>query len=219
MKRKGSIPTFNLWLTGQFESAEQSLLVGIERLHDGVGMFPDFAFFDCQSCHHSLKDVRWTKRRADGVLPGSLRLHMPNMVILDAVARALGSDDIRDEFTKCESEYNKFSATGQNRNLPGLHRTCWRACQQPEKTWAREFSNTEVVAVRRALLGNAASDRASDYSEAEQIYYSFESLCYTLNEYDRCASALDQLFESISDSDNHSPYSFSRLAKKLVGNF
>ena len=218
VQRKGSIPTFNLWLTGQFESAEQSLRVGVERLHDGVGMFPDFAFFDCQSCHHSLKNVRWTKRRADGVLPGSLRLHMPNLVVLDAVARALGADDIRDKLQSAKVNTIHSAQLGRKQFASAAQKML-ESLAAARKTWTREFSRTEVAAVRRALLENAAADRASDYSEAEQIYYSFESLCYTLDEYDRCAGTLDQLFESIANSDSHNPRSFSRLAKNLIGNF
>ncbi|ASJ74290.1 multiheme c-type cytochrome [Granulosicoccus antarcticus] len=218
VKRKGSIPSFNLWLTGQFESAKQSLNVGVQRLHDGIGMFPDFAFYDCQSCHHSLKNVRWSKRRTDGVLPGTLRLHMPNIVVLDSVARALGADDIQQ--TLQGEKINTIKAAQQSRqDFATAAQSMLNSLAAARDTWARKFSNTEIVAVRRALLENAAADRASDYAEAEQIYYSFESLCYTLDELDRCASTLDQLFESISDSDTFSPRSFSLLAKKLVDSF
>jgi hypothetical protein len=82
------------------------------------------------------------------------------------------------------------------------------------KSWIRKFFNTQIVAVSRALLENAASDRASDYAEAEQIYYSFESLCYPLDEIGLCADALDQLFESISNSATFSPHNFAQLAKQ-----
>lgn len=217
-QRKGSIPSFNLWLTGQFESAEQSLNVGIQRLHDGVGIFPDFAFFDCQSCHHSLKNERWTKRRSDGVLPGSLRLHMPNLVVLDSVSRALGSDDLRQSLQGAKVTTIKAAQRGKQ-VFTNAAQNMLDNLNVARQAWDRDFSTAEIVAVRRALLDSAAADRASDYAEAEQIYYSFESLCYTLGEIDRCAGALDQLFESISNSDSYSPRNFSRLAKDLAASF
>ena len=218
VKRKGSIPGFNLWLTGQFENAEQSLNLGMQRLHKGVGIFPDFAFFDCQSCHHSLKDTRWTKRRSDGVKPGSLRLHMPNIVILDAVARALGADDIRDALQAAKINTINAAQLGKQ-EFSVAAQSMMKSLKTARNAWAREFSSMEIIAVRRALLDNAAADRASDYSEAEHIYYSFESLCYTLNDIDSCAGALDQLFESISNSDTYSPRNFALLAKKLTSSF
>lgn len=217
-QRKGSIPSFNLWLTGQFESAEQSLNVGIQRLHDGVGIFPDFAFFDCQSCHHSLKNERWTKRRADGVLPGSLRLHMPNLVVLDSVSRALGSDDLNQRLQGAKVTTIKAAQRGKQ-VFVNAAQNMLDTLSVARQAWDRDFSTAEIVAVRRALLDGAAADRASDYAEAEQIYYSFESLCYTLGEIDRCSGALDQLFESISNSDTYSPRNFARLAKDLAGSF
>lgn len=218
VQRKGSIPSFNLWLTGQFESAKQSLNVGVQRLHDGVGIFPDFAFFDCQSCHHSFKDVRWTKRRTDGVKPGSLRLHMPNIVVLDAVASALGSDDIRETLQGAKVNTINSAQLGRQ-EFTDAAQSMLEGLATARETWDRKFSNSEIVAVRHALLENAAADRASDYAEAEQIYYSFESLCYTLDEFDRCAGALDQLFESISDSDTYSPRKFAQLTKTLTDIF
>ena len=88
-----------------------------------------------------------------------------------------------------------------------------------QKQWQRAFTNDEIRAVRRALLDSAAADRASDYAEAEQIYYGFESLCYALDDIDQCTDTLDLLFESIADSDTYSPRNFSRLAKKLAARF
>ncbi|MFK7858364.1 MAG: multiheme c-type cytochrome [Granulosicoccus sp.] len=218
VERKGEIPSFNLWLTGQFESAEQYLTVGIERLHDGVGMFPDFAFFDCQSCHHSLKDTRWSKQRTDGVQPGSLRLHMPNLVILDAVARALGSDNLQTSLQGAKISTIK-SAQRSRQEFNEAAQIMLESLAIARANWDRDFSNDEIGAVRRALLDNAAADRASDYAEAEQIYYSFESLCYTLDEIDRCTVALDQLFETISDSVSYSPRNFARLSRTLAKDF
>lgn len=218
IERKGAVPGFNLWLTGQFESAEQHLAVGIQRLHDGVGVFPDFAFFDCQSCHHSLKNVRWSKQRANGVLPGSLRLHMPNLVVLDAVARALDANDI--QMALQGAKVNTIKSAQQSRQeFTEAAQRMLGSLAAARDTWSREFTDVEIKAVRRALLENAAADRASDYAEAEQVYYSFESLCYALNDIDRCADALDQLFESISESDTFSPWNFSQLSKALVNNF
>lgn len=218
IERKGSIPSFNLWLTGQFESAEQYLKVGVERLHEGVGLFPDFSFFDCQSCHHSLKDTRWSKRRTDGVQPGSLRLHMPNLVVLDAVARGLGAEGIQQKLQGAKVRTIQSAQQGRQ-EFAQAAQGMLESLTAARSDWARGFSDTEVSAVRRALLDNAAADRASDYAEAEQIYYSFESLCYTLNEIDRCIPALDQLFETISDSDSYSPGSFARLARNLADIF
>ena len=88
-----------------------------------------------------------------------------------------------------------------------------------QSQWQRVFTNEEIRAVRRALLDSAAADRASDYAEAEQIYYGFESLCYALDDIDQCTETLDQMFESIADSDTFSPRNFSRLAKKMAARF
>jgi len=218
VERKGNIPGFNLWLTGQLKATEQTVRLAVERLHDGVGALPDFAFYDCHSCHHSMKNRRWTSRRADGLQPGSLRLQLPNLVTLDAVARALGATELQQQLSNTRIATLRAAQGGPDA-LASSAGALVQALGTAKAQWDREFSVEEIRAVRRALLDNAAADRASDYAEAEQIYYSVESLCYTLNEADQCINALDQLFEAIADSDTFSPGKFSRLAKALAGSF
>jgi hypothetical protein len=218
LERKGGIADFNLWLSGQLKAAELTVELAVTRLHDGVGVLPDFAFYDCHSCHHSMKRQRWTARRADGLQPGSLRLQLPNLVTVDAVARALGATELQaalqdsriDILRAAQNTQQVFtkSATALIENLSAA-----------QKQWQRAFTNDEIRAVRRALLDSAAADRASDYAEAEQIYYGFESLCYALDDIDQCSDTLDLLFESIADSDTYSPRNFSRLAKKMAARF
>jgi hypothetical protein len=218
LERKGGIADFNLWLSGQLKAAELTVELAVTRLHDGVGVLPDFAFYDCHSCHHSMKRQRWTARRADGLQPGSLRLQLPNLVTVDAVARALGATELQaalqnsriDTLRAAQNTQQVFtkSATALIENLSAA-----------QKQWQRAFTNDEIRAVRRALLDSAAADRASDYAEAEQIYYGFESLCYALDDIDQCSDTLDLLFESIADSDTYSPRNFSRLAKKMAARF
>lgn len=218
LERKGGIADFNLWLTGQLKAAELTVELAVTRLHDGVGVLPDFAFYDCHSCHHSMKRQRWTVRRADGLQPGSLRLQLPNLVTVDAVARALGATELQAALQESRIDILR-AAQNTQQVFTQSATTLIENLSAAQKQWQRVFTNDEIRAVRRALLESAAADRASDYAEAEQIYYGFESLCYALDDIDQCTETLDLLFESIADSDTYSPRKFSRLAKKLATRF
>jgi len=81
------------------------------------------------------------------------------------------------------------------------------------------YSDAEVTTVRRALLDAAASDRASDFAEAEQVLYSFETLCLALGDIDACGPALDKLFEGVGIYDDYKPGAFARLAKSIAPGF
>jgi len=216
--RKGMIPGFNLWMSGQFESAKQQVSVATGSMFDGPGIFPDFAFYDCDSCHHSTNNLRWTSKRADGLEPGSLRMHLPNLVVLDSLMRAVGKDGlataVNNERKKAlvaaqrgESTFNKAAASFLN------------VLESASAEMDREYSGEEVRAVRRALLQAGAEDRASDFAEYEQVIYSFETLCETLGDMDKCLPVLDQFYDTVKQFDNYNPRQFSKVAKSAVKQF
>lgn len=218
VQRKGSIPRFNLWLIGQFISAEETLKVAIDRLHDGVGIFPDFAFYDCHSCHHSMDQKRWTRHRADNLAPGSLRLMLPNMAVIEATAATLGNKELRKTIRTLRIKTMR-AAQGSKSGFNDTAGQLLSELTRTRESFPATFSDKQVSAVRRALLQTAGADRTSDFGEAEQIYYSLETLCLALDQLDSCGSALDQMFESIANANTYSPGKFARLAKKLASRF
>lgn len=217
IERKGFTPGFNLWLEGQFISAIQGLEVAIARMHDSVGIFPDLAFYDCDSCHHSTNNLRWSSTRADGLQPGTLRLQMPNVALLLAYARATGSDAIADQLQSAKRQV-LHSAQGSKDGFKNSANAMLGLIRQLREQSKRDFSNAEVSAVRLAILQAAGSDRASDFAEAEQVIYSFESLCIVLKEIDKCAPELDKLFDGVKRFNDFNPTKFARIAKSVSSN-
>ena len=216
--RKGFIPGFNLWMSGQFESAKQVLSVASTRMFAGGGVFPDLAFYDCDSCHHSVNNLRWTRKRADGLNPGSLRMHLPNLVVLDSMMRALGKVELASAVDKKRKKVLVAAQRGEAafvKAAKSLRSELDRASAELD----RQYTEAEIRAVRRALLESGAKDKASDFAEAEQVIYSFETLCLTLNEMDKCLPVLDQFYDSVKQYDQYKPRQFSKVAKSVVGKF
>ncbi len=218
VERKGLIPGFSLWMTGQFESAKQQVNVAGLRLHDGFGIFPDFAFYDCDSCHHSTNNLRWTRARADGVIPGSLRLHMPNLVVIRSILDAVGTKEQIDNL-EARRKHTLLAAQGAKGKFVESAKSLEAALDTLYQQLNREYSADEIRKVRRSLLNSAAADRASDFAEAEQIIYSFETLCLTLGDIDSCSSALDSFYEDVQLFDKYKPRQFSKIAKAISGKF
>ena len=216
--RKGFIPGFNLWMSGQFESAKQILSVASARMFAGSGVFPDIAFYDCDSCHHSVDNLRWTRKRADGLDPGSFRMHMPNLVVLDSIMQALGKVELAstvDAKRKDALVAAQRSEVAFKRAAESLENELDRASDELN----RQYTDAEIRAVRRALLEASAQDKASDFAEAEQVIYSFETLCLTLDEMDKCLPVLDQFYDSVKQYNQYKPRQFSKVAKSVVGQF
>ena len=217
-QRKGRIEGMNLWLTGQIESTRRMLtLLQTDMFHNG-GMFPEFAFYDCHSCHHPMDKIRWNAQRAGtGIKPGTLRLQTQNLVVLQAVTET-------------------FEPAALN-ELVGLTNALIRAGQRDRATvtsaakalqdWVekrdvltrRQFSAADVTAMRRTLVKYGATDKAGDYAAAEQIVLGLESLSYSLGDRDKKKAALDALYNAVKNDTAFSPQQFASAAASAQRSF
>ncbi len=167
--RKGEIPGFNLWLTGQMEAARRYLELVGERLASDVGMYPELALYDCHGCHHDMDDKRWSQVRVGpGIAPGSLRLQHQHLLIIQSVVEVLESSAVKAELADAT---NAFVRAGQE-SMAGVEQSSqallnWLGSRQQE--WSRRsFDRNTIVTVRRAIIQSAATGRMSDFGAAER---------------------------------------------------
>jgi hypothetical protein len=218
-KRKGKIEGANLWLTGQLESARRNLELLQSPAAHPAGMFPELAFYDCQACHHSTQDLRWTAKRAGaGIRPGTLRLQKPHLVTLQAAAEAIGSPAALKQLVDGTAALVRSGQAG-----PAAVKTASTALLATLRTidpWSRRaFSRADVVKLRKTLLKYAATDLASDYVVAEQIVLGAESLSYSLGDQDRVKAGLDALFKAVESDATFSPARFAEVARGVQARF
>jgi len=219
-QRKGEIPGFNLWLTGQLEAARRYLELAGQRLGTNTGIFPELALYDCHGCHHEMDDKRWTPARGGpGVSPGSPRLQDQHLVIVQAVVGVVESAAARTEMSAASAA---FVRSGQE-NIASVGQTSqalitWLESRKRE--WStRQFDKNTIVAVRRALIQSAADGNMSDFNSAEQVYLALESLSYTLGDRQQKTAALDRMYKEVENDSSFSPASFSRTAQNVRGQF
>ena len=219
-QRKGEIPGFNLWLTGQVEAARRFMEIAEQRIGAGTGIYPELALYDCHGCHHEMDDKRWTPARGGpGVSPGSLRLQDQHLVIVQAVVGVIESAAAKTEFAEASAA---FVRSGQE-NIANIGQTSqalitWLDTRKRE--WStRQFDKNTIIAVRRALIQSAASGNMSDFNAAEQVYLALESLSYTLDDRQQHTGALDRIYDEVENDSSFDPSSFSRTAQNLQGQF
>jgi hypothetical protein len=216
--RKGRIEAVNLWLAGQFENAQRLLALLQTDLSRPQAMLPELAFYDCHSCHHSLKEIRWTRERAgDGVLPGTLRLQTHSLIVVQAVAEALGDADAA-----------KLGVARQGLVRSGISSVAAvKDAAKPLQDWlnarqgwlSRNFSRQEATRIRRTLVEYSAADRASDYGTAEQMVLGAESLSHALGDQAKLKAALDVLYGAVKNDAAFDPGRFAAAARSVVRQF
>ncbi len=219
-QRKGEIPGFNLWLTGQVEAARRYLELAGQRLGTDTGLYPELALYDCHGCHHDMDDDRWTPARGGaGIAPGSPRLQDQHLLIVQAVVGVIESVAAKTEMTEASAA---FVRSGQE-NVASVRQTSqalitWLESRKRE--WStRQFDKNIVVSVRRSLIQSAAAGNMSDFNSAEQVYLALESLSYTLGDRRQLTSAIDRMYNEVEDHSTFDPSSFSRTAQNVQGQF
>jgi len=219
IERKGKIDEINLWLAGQIENERVYLTLLQGPLFAHAGLMPELAFYDCFGCHHALDKPRWTPERAGpGIAPGTLRLQRQSLLMLQAVAEAIGEGASANEIAESGNALTRAGQTDMAAVRDDARKlSAWLNAREP---WTkRTFSRAEITAVRRTLLSYAAKDRSSDFMAAEQVVLGVESLSYALGDHDKHGSDIDALYNAVKTSSSFDPAQFAGAARQVAGHF
>jgi Cytochrome c554 and c-prime len=213
VERKGQPSGFDVWRAGQLQSARRHLeLLNTPLLREGV---PDFAFFDCHSCHHPMDDLRWAdERRQQGLEPGGLRLQDQHLYMLRAVASVLAPGEL-ENLRRLQVSYLK---AGQN-SVPATRAAAAELARwidsQPWTTG--KASAAQAVAVRKAIGQMGANGTLTDFAAAEQAFLGIESLSYHIGDHGRLQGALDAVFATVETDRSYDPAKFRAAMTRLAG--
>lgn len=219
IERKRPVLGFNLWLSGQLAAADNYLQLLQGKVLQDTGITPEFALYDCHSCHHSMDDIRWSdQRRRQGLEPGQLRLQDHHLLMLKAVASVL-QDSEREALQSAiasllKSGQSSYSAT--RREAQALQ--SW--LQEHGGQWLdRNFGPTEMRAIRKTLAQYGANGELNDFAAAEQAFWSIENLSLNLGDADAQAKILDDLFAIIESDKSYSPARFRAVSRTALARF
>lgn len=218
IERKGSISGMTLWVTGQLTAAKDFLALLKSPIFRATTLYPEFAAYDCDSCHHTMNNVRWTRQRVgEGVKTGSLRLQTQNFLMLQAAAQVIDPASVEE----LKAARNDLIRAGQT-DLAALS-TAVERCDRwlgSHKNWSeRQFSAAEAKQVRQAVLGLGAADDAFDYLSAEQVVFSVQSLSFSLGDYPQRKPGMDLLFAAVKSEYTFNPSQFAQAAKSAQAKF
>jgi hypothetical protein len=84
VERKGRITNVQVWATGQAIALIKRMDAVLDPNHAPHGFWPEFAFFDCQSCHHEYG--AYARPTTTGLGPGTVKFNDANEVMLRVAA-------------------------------------------------------------------------------------------------------------------------------------
>jgi hypothetical protein len=221
-----------LWAVGQAMALERSLTLYGDARHGQEGVFPEFYFFDCHSCHRAISDD--PKARPTAVInpgrpipSGTAPYNDENMIMLSAAAK-VAAPNLAGTYENHARAFHVALATGDRAaavraagQLAGTARALSNAFA------AHAFSRTETLAILGQVVGDAQAPRYTDYTGSAQAVMAIDTLLNALvaaGEVDSGRAAamrpdIDRAYRAVNDPNGYRPTEFrvsiNRIAMDL----
>jgi hypothetical protein len=178
--RKGRLDSVRLWAVGQAEAVRrQSDLFARPELST-YGIFPEFYFYDCHSCHRQITDGpqrRLTFETNPGrPIPfGQPPFNDENIIMLSAVAQALAPGQAA-AFDAAAKDFHQAMGEGRTQAGQAAQRLRGQAAALSDALSARGYGGDEAFTVIADIAGHATSPRFTDYTGSAQAVMAVDTL-------------------------------------------
>ena len=219
-QRKGKTSNVRMWAVGQAMAIERALTLFSNAKIAQEGVFPEFYFFDCHTCHRRISDdpdFRSTAapNPARPIPSGMPAFNDENMIMLSAAARA-AAPGVAGRF---DADSRAFHAA-----LAGDRAGAVRAASRLRSTTAqlaatfsrKEFGRAETFAIIDAVTTGATAVRYTDYEGSVQAVMTTDTLLSSLvnaGYVDRGAAArirgdVNRAYAAVRDPNDYRPIEF-----------
>ena len=196
IERKGRITDAQVWAVGQAIALVKRMDAVLNPAHAPKGSWPEFAFFDCQSCHHEYGE--YARATTTGLGPGAVKFNDANEVMLRVIAQRVApqtAGELHDHMMALHKA-TLGDWAGVEREAAAV-----KAAAQTlvERLGHHDFTSDDIRAMADALIGLASSDDV--FSHDEQITMALEALVTDLKASgdigDKQAGAIDGAMKAV----------------------
>ena len=186
-RRKGRVSNVHVWAVGQAEALKRSLdLYLSDRGRQGI--FPEFYFLDCHSCHRPISDdpnpnlrrdlFNLSRRIPRGVPP----YNDENMIMLAAAARVVAPQRAA-RFEAASSDFHAAmgsSAGNAQRMVAAANRLREETDALAAAFTSAPIGRAQVFGIIDAITSHAISERYTDYAGSVQAVMATDTLLSSL---------------------------------------
>ncbi len=184
LDRKPATDSVRLWAVGQAEGVRRATDLFARPQFAQRGLFPEFYFYDCHSCHRNITDGPKRKLTFEAnpgrPIPfGNPPFNDENIIMLSAVARVLAPGEAQD-FIGASREFHR--AMGENRAASEQAALALRskAIGLSDALAARASSSDDAFTVIATIAGEATRPRFTDYAGSVQAVMAVDTLLNSL---------------------------------------
>lgn len=219
-RRKGRLDSVQLWAVGQAEAVRRSTGLFTQGGLASEGLFPQFYFFDCHSCHRQITDDPGRQRSFE-VNPGRpIPFGNPpwndeNMIMLSAVAAILAPGEAA-RFDGAARAFHAGMAQGRPQAVAAAQKLSAAAGALSDSLAARGYGPDVAFQVIAGISGKAISPRFTDYAGSAQAVMAVDTLLNALVREGRVTvgaaagirAQINRAYEAVSAPERYDPDAF-----------
>lgn len=183
-RRKGRTDSVRLWAVGQAEAVKRSVELFARPGFGSQGLFPEFYFYDCHSCHRTIQDSAERKltfevNPARPIPFGTPPYNDENMIMLSAVASTLAPGQAA-AFDKAARDFHNAMGANRPETVAAAGKLASAASSLSGALAQRSYAPDTAFTVIGTISSKAISPRFTDYEGSVQAVMAVDTLLNAL---------------------------------------
>ncbi len=183
-QRKGRTNNVQMWAIGQAMALERSLSLFSNPARGTEGVFPEFYFFDCHTCHRRISDnPNFEPTAVDNPMrpipEGMPAYNDENMIMLAAAARAV-SPEMASRFDRDSRAFHQSLSKDRPSAVAAAGRLRETARALADSFSRSPLGRSQVFQIIDTITSNAIAERFTDYAGSVQAVMATDTLLSAL---------------------------------------
>ncbi|KRA81329.1 multiheme c-type cytochrome [Altererythrobacter sp. Root672] len=226
-QRKGRTDSVTLWAVGQAEAVRRSTNLFARPGFGTEGVFPEFTFYDCHSCHRQINDgpqrrLTFETNPARPIPFGQPPFNDENIIMLSAVSRVLAPGQA-DSFEAASREFHRAMGEGRQ-EAAGAATKLSGAAGSLSDALARS-GGADAFAIIAAIADRTTSPRFTDYAGSSQAVMAVDTLLNALVRQGRITvgaaagirTDINNAYEAVRSPESYNPVRFRASLGQAAG--
>jgi hypothetical protein len=219
-RRKDNPSSVRLWAVGQAEAVRRSLALFRQPRFGTQGLFPEFYFYDCHSCHRAIADgpqrrLTFEPNPGRPIVFGAPPYNDENMIMLSATARVLAPGQAA-AFDTAAAGFHRAMNQGRSETVAAAQRLEAAAAALSTALDARTYGSNEAFQVVAAIADRTTSPRFTDYAGSAQAVMAVDTLLNALVREGRVTvgaaagirAAINRAYAAVDSPETYKPAAF-----------
>lgn len=227
-RKGGKSNSMRMWAVGQAEAVKRSLELFSQPTRAVDGLFPEFTFYDCHSCHRRIYDDEEGKvtavRNPGRPIPlGTPPYNDENMIMLLAAAKVV-APDAATTFDARAKAFHRAMLANRTETVAAAQALRQSADALSARFAGAAFTREQTFAIMDSIASEAIGERFTDYEGAVQSVMAVDTLLNGLVNQGMIAPAsasglrvqINQAYAAVRDPNGFQPLAFRRALGSAV---